>query len=42
MLASFGKVLLPAFNILTQYEKQADNPNVSKAFIRDKYIALNV
>jgi hypothetical protein len=42
MLASFSKVLLPVVNILTQYEQQPDNPNVSKAFIRDKYIDWNV
>lgn len=42
MSASFGKVLLPVVNILTQYELQADKPIVSKPFIRDKYIDWNV
>jgi len=42
MLASFDEVPLPAVNILTQHELQADNPNVSKAFIRNNYIDWNV
>jgi len=42
MLASFDKVPLSAVNILTQYELQADNPNVSKAFIGNNYTDWNV
>lgn len=42
MLALFSKVPLPVVNILTQYELQSNNPTVSKAFIRDKYVDWNV
>jgi hypothetical protein len=45
MLASFGTVPLPVVNILKQYELQADNPNVTKAFISDSVdwnVGINV
>jgi hypothetical protein len=35
MLASFGKVPLPVANILKQYELQANNSDVTKAFISE-------